>query len=102
MENQLFCDIYNDSAFKKKAEAMLQIIYKRNKPTFDYDATDLDDFVQEMWCQLFEEKTFCPDRAWCFEAIRHNAIDYVRVIQNRLGIAEHVVYDEDECYYEMA
>lgn len=99
MENQLFLDIYNDTIFKRKAEAMLKTIYRQNKIAFDDDATDLDDFVQEMWCELFEEKRFTPDRPWCFEAMRHNAINYIRDIQNRLRISENVVYDEEQLAY---
>jgi len=83
-------DIYNDTAFKNQAEAMLRKIYRNNKTAFEDDSCDLEDFIQEMWCELFEEKKFCPDRAWCFETIKRNAFTYVRDIQNRLGIAEHV------------
>lgn len=94
MEQQLFIDVYNDKDFSSKITAMLKTMFRQHKRFFEDQAIDLDDFIQEMWCQLYEEKTFTPDRAWCFETIKHNAIDYLRVLQNRDDIAPMVSLDD--------
>jgi len=86
MEHVAFIDVYNDEQFKHNAEAMLKTLYNSNRNTFSDTAIDFDDFTQEMWCQLFEEKRFNPDRAWCMEAIKCNAANYIRDMKRRLEI----------------
>jgi DNA-directed RNA polymerase specialized sigma24 family protein len=96
MEKQLFIDLFNDIEFSGKITAMCKTIYRQNKRYFEDQAIDGEDFVQEMWCQLFEEKTFTPDKAWCFETMKHNAINYLKNLKNRDDIASMVSFEDLE------
>jgi hypothetical protein len=98
MEKQLFIDVYNNKEFSCKIHGMLKTIYCHNRSVLEEQAIDLDDFIQEMWCQLFEEPTFSPDLAYCFNNIKHNAINYIRDVKNRHLIAPMVSFEESEEY----
>jgi DNA-directed RNA polymerase specialized sigma24 family protein len=95
MEKQLFVDVYEDKVFRQKAENMIASIYKTYAQSLEDSGYDLDDFIQEMWSELFEENTFTADLAWCFDTMRHNAIDLCRVSSRRNEIAPIFNPEED-------
>jgi hypothetical protein len=95
VENTLFTDVYNDKEFNRNANAMLLKMYRNSQTFFQDFSIDFDDFIQEMWCELFEEKRFNPDRAWCMEAIRCNAENYIKVLRNRNRLVKFEEYDDD-------
>lgn len=96
MEQRLFDDIYNDAKFNGDVTAMLRHMYNNSKSFFQDNMLDFDDFLQEMWCELFEEKRFNPDKPWCMEAIKCNALDYIKMLRNRASIATFVELDDGE------
>ena len=96
MDERAFNDIYNDSEFNRNATAMLKKIYNHSLTFFKDAVIDFDDFQQEMWCQLFEEKRFNPDRAWCMETMKCDALNYVHNLRNRAEIVTFIDIDETE------
>ena len=96
MEQKLFIDVYSDKEFSQKVSKMLTVMYRHHKSVFEDQAVDLEDFIQEIWCQLFESKRFMPDRAWCYETMKNKAIDYLRVITRRDDIAPMESIEEKE------
>ena len=52
----MFTDLYNDKDFTKNIESLLKPFYKVNKIRFQDHAVDWEDFLQEMWCELFEDE----------------------------------------------
>ena len=98
MDKQIFIDVYNNIDFSNKVQGMLKNMYRHNKSRFDEQAGDFEDFVQEMWCQLFEEPKFSPDLSFCFNSIKRNAMDYIRIIKARHLAAPMVSLDESEEY----
>jgi len=96
MEKKIFVDVYEDKQFREKVNAMLASMYYKHKKYFNDSAIDLEDFIQEIWCELFEEKRFCPDRAWCYDSMKCNAMNYCRDIKNRFEIAPIVSFIESE------
>lgn len=96
MEQKIFDEIYNDSIFRSKVEAMLVTMYRHYRQDLEDSSYDLEDFKQELWARLFEEKKYTPDKAWCFEAMRHNAIDLCQDCQRRREIAPIFDIDDDD------
>ena len=88
MDSKLFSDVFEDSTFNKNVTAMLKKMYMQNRHFFQDEAVDFEDFSQEMWCELFEEKRFMPDRAWCMDAIKGNALNYIESMRAKLQDVE--------------
>jgi hypothetical protein len=92
--------LVEDKAFKKQMDIMLRGIYNRNWKLFQYHVVEYKDFVQEMWCRLFEEKTYNGDVKLSMVSIKHNSRDYIRDMRRRLQIAQFQPY-EPMAYYAM-
>lgn len=87
MDQKLFTEVYEDKPFKRQIEKQLQSLFNKNKIYFNNSVIDFEDFTQEIWCQLFEEPMFLPDRAWCAESMIKNALNYCRDMKRRQEIA---------------
>jgi hypothetical protein len=96
MEQMQFTELYEDKNFRKQIELYLTSLYKNNKEQFKDSAVDLDDFIQEIWCELFEEEKFNPDRAWCYESMKCNALNYCKVMRQRLAAAPMQLFTEQQ------
>jgi len=92
-------DLSHDGAFNKQMDIMLTKIYYMNGKVFQYHVIEYKDFVQEMWCRLFEEKTYNGDVKLSMTMIKHNAFDYIRDLRNRLRIARFQEY-KPYAYYD--
>jgi DNA-directed RNA polymerase specialized sigma24 family protein len=96
MEKMQFTELYEDKDFKNQIESYLKSLYQTNKEQFKDYAVDLEDFMQEIWCELFEEEKLNPDRAWCYESMKCNALNYCRDVRRRLMIAPMQLFTEDQ------
>ena len=76
-----------DGDFCKKMDIMLSVIYWPNSKTFIRGGYVYEDFRQEMWVRLFEERSFNGDVKLSMTSIKHNAYDLLRDIRNRNRIA---------------
>ena len=92
--------LVDDKAFTRQMDIMLRGIYNRNWKLFQYHVVEYKDFVQEMWCRLFEEKTYNGDVKLSMKAIKHNSFDYVRDMRRRMQIVQFTPY-EPMAYYAM-
>jgi hypothetical protein len=96
MEQKGFLDIYEDKTFQSEITPWFKKFYALNAEILKDHGVDFDDFVQEMWCKLFEEKTFSPDRAHCQQAIKNNAQDMIKGMKTRDAIAIFTSMVDDE------
>jgi hypothetical protein len=88
----------DDKDFKKQMNIMLRRVYNQNWKLFQCHVVEYKDFVQEMWCRLFEEKTYNGDVKLSMTSIKHNSMDYVRDMRRRLQIVAFQPY-ESTAYY---
>jgi hypothetical protein len=92
--------LVDDADFKEKMNIMLRRFYYSNWRLFQYHVIAYEDFVQEMWCRLFEESTYNGDVKLSMVSIKHNCLDYIRDLIRRLQIVQFTPY-EPMAYYAM-
>jgi len=90
----MLSEIYFDPEITIFLETLSKKAYNREREYFKDQGIDVDDFIQEMWCELFEEKGLTNNRALCFRMIECNILDWVRNVKRRAGIASMLCLDE--------
>ena len=89
-DRSLIYELYENSELRKPIEYAMLRAYGKHKMTLVDNVVDRDDFIQEMWCRLFEDAPSNCDCGCLVNAMQKNAVDYVRKLRQSLVATQEV------------